>query len=475
MTESPLANKPNVVVVMCDQLRAFEVGCYGNPVVRTPNIDRLAAEGVRFEHAVSNNPVCMPARSCLLSGQYSRTCQGFLGNYSAQQADGTSTMPELPEDERRFLLDPTLPEQLRAVGYETTHIGKWHVQPAPPRVGFDYSLYPQVHHRHTAQTFIENTGPGELVDGFSIDYEAQAVADYLASVAGDGKPFFLSYHISPPHMPLDDAPEAYLHMYSPDQMPLRDNVWCADGSLPYDEHWFKIYLWDFLYYEQHLPFTQQLPPGFDLRHLLARYYGMVSWVDAQLGRLLAGLAVNGLAQDTIVVFLSDHGDNLGSHNLFNKGRLIEESIRIPMIWWWPSQFRHQVRHDEVASLIDVMPTVLDLAGGHSPACVQGHSLAAALRGNGNGPDHAFIETTGGEIGVRTPGHLFGLQLAADRQTVADEGGCFHDLVVDPYELTNLHGSTTLATVAAQLEGDLRDWHHETPIRTSHAREALTAA
>jgi len=116
-------DKPNVVVIMCDQLRAFEVGCYGNPVIRTPHIDRLAAEGVRFTHAVSNNPVCMPARSCLLSGQYSRTCQGFLGNYSEKLGDGTATLPEYPEAARRFLLDPTLPEQLKAVGYESTLIG----------------------------------------------------------------------------------------------------------------------------------------------------------------------------------------------------------------------------------------------------------------------------------------------------------------------------------------------------------------
>ena len=464
MTGDPFrAAKPNVVVIMCDQLRAFEVGCYGNPVIRTPNIDRLAAEGVRFEHAVSNNPVCMPARSCLLSGQYSRTCQGFLGNYSAQLADGTSTLPEYPEDERRFLLDPTLPEQLKAVGYETTLIGKWHVQPAPPRVGFDYSLYPRVHHRHSGQTFVENTGPGELIEGFSVDYEAQAVGDYLESVAGDGKPFFLYYNISPPHMPLDDAPEEYLHMYSPEQMPVRDNVWREDVSLPYDEHWFKIYLWDFLYYQERLPCTEHLPSGFNLRHMLARYYGMTSWVDNQVGCLLQGLRVNGLADDTVVVFLADHGDNLGSHGLFNKGRLIEESIRIPMIWWCPSLLQPHVRDDEVASIIDVMPTVLDLAGAHTPDSVQGHSLAPALLGEGEGPEHAFIETTGGEIGVRTPGHLFGLQLEKDRRAVADDSGCFHDLVVDPFELTNLFGSATLATVAANLDDRLRDWHAETPI------------
>ena len=185
-------DRPNVIVVMCDQLRSFEVGCYGNDVIRTPHIDRLAAEGVRFEHAVSNNPVCMPARSCLLSGQYSRTCNGFLGNFTDPEAEGPFAVPEYPEEARRFLVDPTLPEQLQAVGYETTLIRKWHVQPSPPRIGFDYSLYPRVHHRHTGQTFVENMDEGDPAEGFSVDYESRAVADYLNSVAGQDKPFFSS-------------------------------------------------------------------------------------------------------------------------------------------------------------------------------------------------------------------------------------------------------------------------------------------
>lgn len=463
----PNLDKPNIIVVLCDQLRSFEVGCYGNDVIRTPHIDRLAAEGVRFEHAVSNNPVCMPARSCLLSGQYSRTCQGFLGNYSDRDAAGAFSMPEYPEDQRRFLTDPTLPEQLSAIGYETSLIGKWHVQPSPPQVGFDYSLYPRVHHRHTGQVFVENDPPtewlpdcseGDLIDGFSIDYEANAVRQYLNSV-DKARPFFLYYSISPPHMPLDDAPEEYKHMYSPDEIPIRDNVWREDGSLPFDENWFKIYLWDFLYYQEKLPHTEALPDGFTLRHMIAMYYGLTTWVDDQIGRLISGLEANGLAQDTIVVFASDHGDNLGSHGLFNKGRLIEESIRIPMVWWNPSRLAPSVRTDEVASLIDVMPTCLDLAGGTTPATTQGSSLAAAIRGDGAGPDHAFVETSRGEIGLRTPERMRGLQLEEDLRTISDDPGQLYDLPSDPFEQTNLAETET----DAELDERLRAWHAETPM------------
>jgi arylsulfatase A-like enzyme len=453
-------DRPNVIVCMCDQLRAFEVGCYGNSVIRTPNIDRLAREGARFEHAVSNNPVCMPARSCLLSGQYSRACAGNLGNHAERDAQGNWVLPEYPSPERRQLLDPTLPEQLRAQGYETALIGKWHVQPAPTLVGFDRAVYPRVHHRHTGQTFVENSGAGEVVAGYSVDYEAARVADYLREKRE--QPFFLFYSISPPHMPLDDAPARYKTMYSPDEVPLRPNVF-VDGKLPYDEHWFKIYLWDFLYYQEHLPHTQQLPPGFDLRHLIARYYGMTTWVDDMVGRLMVGLAANGLAENTIVVFLADHGDNLGSHHTFNKERLMEESIRIPLIFHAPGRWAPRVNETQVASIIDVMPTLLEVCGAGVPPYVQGRSLAPILRGESDvmGDGAAYIETTSGQIGVRTASHLYGAQLAPDRSTVADDALCFYDLGADPYELNNLARRDPRPEIAVELRARLMKWHRHT--------------
>ena len=215
---------PNVIVVLCDQLRAFEVGCYGDSTIRTPHIDRLAAEGVRFDLAISNNPVCMPARSAILTSQYSRTCMGYLSNYS----DG-DCLPEYPAQSRDWLCDTTLAEAFKAWGYETALFGKWHIQPAPLLVGFDHATYPRVHHRHTGQTFVENTGLGEVIDGFSIDYEAERVDQYLAQERDS--PFFMFYNISPPHMPLDDAPEKYKTMYAPDEIPLRPNT-LIDGELP---------------------------------------------------------------------------------------------------------------------------------------------------------------------------------------------------------------------------------------------------
>ena len=449
--------RPNVVVCTCDQLRAFEVGCYGNEVVRTPHIDRLAREGARFELAVTNNPVCMPARSALLTGQFSRTCMGTLGNYSSGGSEDWSAIPGYPVQERSWLRDTTLAEALRDRGYETALFGKWHVQPAPHLVGFDSALFPLVHHRHTGQTFIESRGLGEVVDGFSVDFEADRVGAFLE--AERRTPFFMFYNISPPHMPLADAPQKYLKMYAPDEVPLRPNVY-IDGELPWDEHWFKIYLWDFLYYQQKQPYTENLPQGFDLRHLVALYYGLTTWVDDTVGRMMQRLEASGLADNTIVVFLSDHGDNLGSHHHFNKGLLIEESIRIPMIFW--GGLAKQVNDTQVAQLIDVMPTVLELCGVEVPASVQGRSLAPILQGECAelAERHAFVETHQGEIGLRTPTHLYGRRLDEDLRTIAAADACLYDLRDDPYEQRNLVGSEV------ELEQDLYErlaaWNAQTP-------------
>ena len=137
---------PNIILCMCDQLRAFEVGCYGNPVIRTPNIDRLAAEGVRFETAVTTFPVCMAARSVTLSGQYNRTCTGGVGNVATGQGEGRIYFPQYPFAGRPHLREATLPEILHGLGYHTAAIGKWHIHTWPHDIGFDQYVIPRVNH-----------------------------------------------------------------------------------------------------------------------------------------------------------------------------------------------------------------------------------------------------------------------------------------------------------------------------------------
>jgi len=456
------STQPNIIICMCDQLRAHAAGCYGDPVARTPNIDRLAQAGVRFNHAVSPDPVCMPARSSILAGQYTRTCAPELGNALSPFEDGTWGMPEYPDETRTALPDPTLPEVLRDHGYATGLFGKWHVRPAPTLVGFDTAVFPRVHHRYTGQTFIENTGLGEVVDGYSVNYEAARLAEWIGRQGEN--PFFAHYNISLPHMPLLDAPAKYLNLFRPDEVPIRENAF-RDGRLVVDENSFKIYLWDFLYYQEKLPETAELPDGFDLRQLTAYYYGLTAWADDMVGRMMASLAHTGHDKDTIVIFCSDHGDMLGSHHLFNKGLLFEESARIPFIVHAPERWAPKVNSEQVASLIDVMPTVLAACGIELPVHVQGRDLSSILNGDRHALEepYAFIEAPAdGSIGIRTPRYLFGLRTDKKTRAILDEGRVFWDLELDPYEVNNLAGHAKANEPAAELEARLRTWHEQTP-------------
>ncbi|HEY9075067.1 MAG TPA: sulfatase-like hydrolase/transferase [Anaerolineaceae bacterium] len=453
-----MTQPPNILLVICDQLRAFEIGCYGNPVIHTPGMDRLAAEGVRFETAISNYPVCMPARSVLLSGQYNRTCTGGVSNVAYPGRPGDFNMPEYPEFGRPHLPDPTLPELLQAAGYHTAVIGKWHVHSWPHQVGFDRYLIPRVHHCHSGQLFTENGGMEFSPPGYSVDYEADRVEAFLRQP--HDQPFFLYYSISPPHNPLRDAPEKYLEMYDPAAIPLRPNVDLSQ-RLKDQDYWFKVYRWDFRYYNLHLPFAEELPADYNLRQLIAEYYGLTTWVDDCLGRVLRTLDETGLAENTVVVFTSDHGDNLGSNGLVQKGGPNEEAVRIPLLLRGPGlPSGGQVVSQQVASLVDLAPTLLSLAGVACPAHFHGSDLLTSPQETG------FIETGSG-VGVRTCSHLYFLPFS-NKPRLADSPQFFYDLQADPYQQHNLAGSGVQVETARALDALLRQWHAGIPWMTQAA-------
>jgi choline-sulfatase len=453
---------PNIILCMCDQLRAFEVGCYGNPVIHTPNIDRLAGEGVRFETAVTTFPVCMAARSVTLSGQYNRTCTGGVGNVATGQGEGRIYFPQYPFAGRPHLREATLPEILRGLGYHTVAIGKWHIHTWPHDLGFDQYVIPRMNHAHTGQSFSENGGPEFVPDGYSVDYECSRVEDFLERQSGADRPFFLYYNISPPHCPMSDAPEKYTSMYQPEDIPIRPNV-DVSRRLPDQDHWFKVYRWDYRYYNFHLPYTEVLPEDFTLQRVIAEYYGMTTWVDDAVGRMLAVLDANGLAEDTIVVFTSDHGDYLGSHGRVQKGDLHEESVRIPLLVRWPGGLEPHIARQQVAALVDLAPTLLDLVGAETPPHMYGQGLANVLRGERPtlANDYAIIETGRG-AGIRTPTHLYGLPFVDGGHELAGAPDMFFDLVADPYQMLNLAGTGEQADLARDLDRRLREWDAGTP-------------
>jgi arylsulfatase A-like enzyme len=209
--------------------------------------------------------------------------------------------------------------------------------------------------------------------------------------------------------------------------------------------------------------------GFDLKDLTALYYGMVSLVDEYVGRLMEILSDEGIEDDTIVVFTSDHGDNLGSRHLWNKGHIFDESIRIPLVFRWPGGIpvsRHEL---QVASLIDVSPTILGLLGMQAPSSVQGQDLSNVLeeRVETTGVNLAFIEGFHPQIGVRTPSHLYGMEMSGKTEAEREpseslEDQYFFDMVADPFQMQNLADDGSQSDLKMQLRRRLLAWHRKTP-------------
>ena len=342
-----------------------------------------------------------------------------------------------------------LPELLRDAGYHTAAIGKWHIDVWPDRLGFDSYLIPRVHHRHTAQLYTRDGGPEFSPPGYSVDCEAGEVAAFLEQRRDEAEPFFLYYNISPPHCPVADAPERYRTLIDPADVKLRPNV---SDPLPFDAEAFKIYRWDFDYYGLGLPHTMNLPDGYDLRSVIAEYLGLVRWVDDAVGRLLSTLDETGLAEDTLVVFTADHGDRLGSHGLFQKGGLQEESTRVPMIFRQPGTVAQAVCDRQVGSLIDLAPTFVSLAAATPPPHLQGQDLSTVIGGGVThlAQQHAFIESGSDGIGLRAP----------DRLEVLDRDGLQHayDLASDPYQLAPPATGTGAFAEALRAFDRSTPWH-----------------
>ncbi len=441
----PTTKKPNILILLVDQLRWSEVGCYGNEVVKTPHIDRLAGEGVRFTHAYSNFPSCSPARSILLTGCYARS-NGYYAN-----AHGMA-----PPGERPDMRERTLAETLSAAGYVTALIGKWHLTPQPQTVGFQKSWRVEYGEGYmkTGWRVDEKPESDYTYEGYTLEHEAELAVRFLREHRD--KPFFLYATTSPPHMPLEDLPERYKAMYKPEDMPLRPNVY-KDGKLAYDENWFKIYMWDYRYYKDRNAFNRELPKDMDLRDLLTLYYGQTTAADDWAGRILKELKDLGLEDNTIVIFSSDHGDLFGSHQLFNKNELYDEASRIPLIFRYPPRLKPRVIERQIVSLVDMMPTLLDMCALPIPPSVQGTSFAAVLTGQKEtvGENVAYIETTGKE-GIRTMDHVFW----CNRKT--QQGESLFDLVKDPYAMDNVVGKPAYGEVRKKLRAMTTAWRERTP-------------
>lgn len=423
---------PNVVFVIADQWRACATGYAGNPDVKTPHLDALAAEAVNFENAVSCCPVCGPARASLLTGQYP-LAHGIFAN----------DIPMNPGC-------PSLAAAFNAAGYHTGWIGKWHVDghgrttyiPPDRRKGFQYFKALECTHDYHHSAYYDNDDPAmKYWDGYDAAAQTRDAIDFIH--ANRRTPFLLFLSWGPPHEPYFTAPGEYRRLYHPETLTIRSNVPPPDRRVPLART------------EEKAPREEDSPAC-----LAAGYYAHCTALDHEIGRLRAAIRDAGIEGDTLFIFTSDHGDMLGSQGLWSKQQPYDESIRVPFLVKLPLQ-SGALKCGSPVSSPDILPTLCDLCGVGIPEGVQGRSFAAAARGRQPSGDdatlianyHAFGQWPpwrGGKEwrGIRTTRHTYARDL--------DGPWLLFDNETDPYQMDNLANHPGHAALQRGLDDRLRE-------------------
>ena len=438
--------EPNILLIMADQMPAATVGAYGHPVVRTPNLDRLAGEGVLFEACYCNSPLCVPSRASMVTGQL----PWRIGAYD----NGT----ELPAQV------PTFIHHLRRAGYHTVASGKMHFIGPDQLHGLDERLttdiYPSGFHWTPDWTAGVVRNPGSSVEkltrsgpcrwSMQLDYDEEVrfrSLERLRALADADGPFFFWASFTHPHQPYLITQE-YWDRYDHDAIDLP-----AAPPVPLDEmHPYNRWI------QQHHSVDRFPPSEETVRTARHAYYGMISYLDDQVGALLTELARLGLDEDTVVLFVADHGDMMGEHGMWSKRTFYDWSARVPMIARWPGRWEAGRRAGETVSLVDLFPTLLDLAGlddlDATTAEVDGHSLRPLLEGGAW--NHPAICEYAGE------GTLHPMRTVCRGRHkyvyVHGEAPLLFDLESDPLEQTDLAGQSEVAEIEAELRDiALADW------------------
>jgi arylsulfatase A-like enzyme len=380
------SGKPNIIFILTDDQRADSLGCMGNNIIKTPNIDKLAADGVLFENASVNSAICTPSRCCFFLGQYERK-HGVNFNSATTMAPAAW--------ERSY------PVLLRKAGYFTGYVGKNH---SPIGLGgyksglieksFDYwyaghgqlTFYPKQRHKifnnAKADTQVEVVEEGTM-NFLESNEQFMAGAEQFLAERPKNKPFCLSVCFNLPHNAglrtmkmLAEDPEIYKSLYRDIQMPLPSTYLAKKDikkqKIPHVAHQPERRQKGYKYVDQ--PDT--------LRERLTRYYQAVTGIDMMIGRLRAKLADMGIADDTILIYTSDHGIMQGEFGLGGKALNYEQCLHIPMIIYDPraNQANRGKRRKELIQSIDIAPTIVSMAGLAIPASMQGEDITPLLNG-----------------------------------------------------------------------------------------------
>jgi len=447
--------RPNILVIMTDQHNVNTLGCYGNPVIRTPNIDRLAAEGVLFERTYVTIPLCVPSRASIWSSLYPHS-NGVLVN----------------DDDREIALASsvvTIGDVAKAAGYACGYIGKWHIgREQVPQHGFTDAWW--THLRGSYEQDLEESEHvafaqrsdlsrlaarlqqrGEV--GFEQAHDTVVTTrtiDFIRAHAGE--PFLAVCSLRAPHDPYIGP---FNDLYDPAAVVVPGTLRETFSGKPrlqiagVPRQWFESMACDDGCVDERR-----------MRQVIARYWGMVHMIDLNVGRLLDCLADLAIDERTVVVFMADHGEMMGNHGLMSKGNfLYEGATRVPFILRHKGRVPAGRRASGLASTIDVVPTLLELAGLAQPEAMQGISLRQYWDYAFNVRDAVFMQTWESYgmfdpiLGVRTDRWKYSWHLA-DRDEL-------YDMTDDPDETRNLAADTAYREVMRGLRGRITEWLEQT--------------
>ena len=458
---APQAAKPNILVIMSDEHNANVLGCYGNKIIRTPNLDKLAARGVVFQSCYCASPLCVPSRQAFTAGKY-------ISRISAWNND-----VRMPAD------SPSLPRALNAVGYESFLCGKMHYD-ADCRYGFT-DIGGNMNKAH--MTGLGGRRPADKLahaPGYSARFKdfhtgdtsspmkhdlavTAGVLDFLKQRKAGDKPFFLLAGYLTPHFPLI-VPEQYYAHYK-DKVPMPVIPAGFMDTLPLNYQHLRV---GFHY--------EDVPPDL-VKKGRELYYGLTEWMDNEAGKVLSALAASVAASNTVVIYTADHGENMGEHGLWWKNCLYEQAARVPLIVSWPERWKGGQRRAGACSLLDVVQTIAQVGGARTPSDWDGDSLVPWLdNSNTTWKDRAVSQYYAHDIAsgyamIRSGRYKYVYHTAADDKHPAQIE--LYDLKADPGEFSNLASQAEHKALIKELHAALVKELGEDPEATEkRAREEL---
>ncbi len=449
------ATPPNILWICSDQQRFDTIHALGNSLIKTPNIDKLIEEGTCFTETFCQSPVCSPSRASFLTGRYPR-------NTGCRQNGQT-----ISADER------LLPRIFADAGYRCGLAGKLHLSSCSDgkveeRIDDGYEVFHWSHHPQpdwpengytqwltskgvTWEELNQTPGsmfvkPGPPAEFHQTTWCAEMAIDFINE--SQGQPWLFSVNMFDPHHPFD-PPAEYLQRYKPNEMPVPK---LRPGELDYKPHYQQLdHIWAHnspggMHVESITPEISQ--------EITAAYYAMVELIDDQIGRMIDALEQTGQLNNTIVIFMSDHGEMLGDHGLYLKGpHFYDEAVHVPLVLRWPKRIQQNLRSKALVELIDLAPTLCDMTGVPQEPQFQGRSLAAICEGHTNPDEHrdfVYCEYTNSWTHHRSYGTMYRTKTHKLVTYHGIDEGELYDLTQDPEEFRNLWTSPIHQPLKLQL-------------------------